>query len=71
MALRGLDVGYTDDLLQISPGDAVKVFILGDQELTINGRQGERWVVQVELVFADVAHCGKLGRWYGYKGYIV
>ena len=49
----------------------MEVFIFGDQELTIYGCQGERWIVQVELVLADVAHCGRLGRGYGNESYVV
>lgn len=70
-SLRGLDGCYTDYLLQVSPGDAMEVFILCDQELAIDGCQGERWVVQVELIAGDVAHCGRLGRGYLDGGYIV
>jgi hypothetical protein len=41
------------------------VFISRGQDLTIDGCQGEWWVVQVELfLVADVAHCGRLGRGY-------
>ena len=71
MCLTWTRHGYTDDLLQVSPGDAMEVFIFGDQELAIDGCQRERWVVQVELVLADVAHCGRLGRVYGGGSYIV
>ena len=39
------------------------VFVPRGQDLAIDGCQGERRIVQVELfLFADVAHCGRLGR---------
>lgn len=37
------------------------VFVFCGEDLSINRRQWEWWVVQVELV-VDVAHCGNLGR---------
>jgi hypothetical protein len=55
---------YTDDLFQVSPRCTMVVFIPRGQDLTIDGCQWERWIVQVELLVADVAHCGRLGRVY-------
>jgi hypothetical protein len=43
--LTWLEGYYTNDLLQVSPGDAMEVFILSDQELAIDGCQRERWIV--------------------------
>jgi hypothetical protein len=60
---------YTDDLFQVTPRCAMVVFIPRGQDLTIDGCQGKRWVVQIELiVVADVAHCSRLGRGYVNNG---
>jgi hypothetical protein len=52
---------HTNDQLQVFPRNAVVVFIPGSQDLTVDGGQRKRRIVQIKLI-CHVAHSGNSAR---------